>query len=158
MLLPFSVLALAYFIGCFGVACYVAYSQIRCQRLSNRAAICASITLLPLCLMIVAGLAADDIDVNPQIESSHQLAGAYSFGSQSLTLKSDGTFTSTGLFSDPSGTWTLGSFTLSLSGTAISPRVVTCNGDICIAPYYHDVDGPIGLLLRRHSVTPSDEP
>lgn len=155
---PFSLLVLAYLVGCFGVVCYAAYCLFRYQRLSSRTTIIASITLLPLCTLIVSDLASDDIELNPHIESRHQLTGTYTFGSQSLTLQTDGTFTSTGLFSTPSGTWTLGSFTLNLSGVTLSPRIVTCNGDICIAPYYDDVDAPIGLLLKRSRVPPSEKP
>lgn len=149
MSFPFSLLVAAYFCGCLIVIFYLAYSLIRHHRLTERTAIGATVFLLPLVLLFILGLAEDDIDVNPLIRSSDQLEGTYSFGDESLTLASNGTFISTGLFSAPSGHWTLGTFTLNLSGTAISPRVVTCNGDICIAPYYDDVDGSIGVLLKR---------
>jgi hypothetical protein len=153
---PFSLLVLAYLVGCIGIVCYVAYCLLRYQTLSGRTAVGALITLLPAYILIVSGIAADEIDLNPLIKSRHQLIGTYSFGGQSLTLKADGTFTSTGLFSTASGTWTLGTFTLNLSGSAISPRIVTCNGDFCIAPYYDDVDAPIGLLLKKSKLTPPE--
>lgn len=154
----YSLLMLAYLVVCGAVVGYVAYCLFRDQRLSRQTAMGASILFLPLCLMIVSELAADDIDLNPPIESSHELEGTYSLGSQRLTLQPDGTFTSTGLFSTASGTWTLGSFTVNLSGVVLSPRVVTCNGDLCIAPYYEDVDEPIGLLLKRSPAAPSEKP
>lgn len=102
--------------------------------------------------MMVAGFLADDIEYNPWISPSQALVGIYQSNDQTLELRADGTYTATGFAEMKSGQWSNFDWNLHLSNCRLSePRVITRNGHLCIAPYYHGVDPPIGPLLeKRH--------
>ena len=132
------------------VAGYILYRLIRYRRLSSLAAVTASLVFLPLCVMLAIGTAQDDIELNPHIASAQQLFGTYSDDIHSITLSSDGTYVAAGVPPFTTGTWSHHDWNLTLSNaSAENPRLVTCNGFLCIAPYYRDVDSPVGLLLKK---------
>lgn len=158
--MPFKelIFALAYmtvFCGCAGFVIMAIYRLIRYKRISTRLAVVASLALLPLSAMIVAGVMADDIEHNPWISSSEQLVGTYSKDNRTLVLRSDGTYSTTGFAEMTAGTWTNYDWNLTLSNSGLKePRVVTCNGILNIAPFYNGVDGPIGVLLKKQGGKP----
>ena len=143
---PFSLFVLAYFLVCVLMTVYVVYRLLRFGTLSAGQLGCASVTVLPLIVLLVASVFADSIDENPYVKSTEQLFGTYSSDHYRLTLNSDGTLTSSGLAPESEGTWHHSGFHVTLDGIGLEPRLVSCNGLICIAPFYDA--GGIGVLLK----------
>ena len=140
------------FFGCLAVVICITYRFIRYRRISRGLIVIASIAMLPLSAMIIAGVIEGDIELNPWIESREQLIGVYSNGDQSLKLNADGTFEARNLFPTTSGKWSNYDWNLTLSNTGLAePRIITRNGRLCIAPFCAGVDEPMGLLLKKES-------
>lgn len=140
------------FLGSAVVVCCAAYRLICYRKISRQLSIIASLAIVPISAIIVAGVIEGNIDVNPMISSKEQLIGTYRSGAHSLKLNADGTFVASGLPLITSGTWSNDDWNITLSNTSLEhPRIVTRNGLLCIAPFYSGVDGPMGILLRKES-------
>ncbi len=155
MMIPFgdSILALGLLLaigGCALVVFFAIYRWLRYKRISRRLLASASAAALVLTVALVAGVMEDDIEVNPVISSAGELVGTYSNGGQAITLNADGSYVAKGLPGPLSGTWTHNDWNLSLWNPSLkSPRIVTRNGVLCIAPFYAGVDDPMGVLLKK---------
>jgi hypothetical protein len=59
-------------------------------------------------------------------------------------------YSSAGMSALGSGIWSQNDWQIQLSGsTQAEPRIVRCNGILCLVPDYRGVDAPLGVLLRR---------
>jgi hypothetical protein len=153
---PFSLFVVAYFLVGLLMTVYTVYRLLRFGTLSLQLSGCALVTVLPLIVLLVSGLFADSIDENPHVQSKEQLFGTYSSDHFRLTLNSDGTFTASGLASASQGTWHHRGFHFTLDDTGLEPRLISCNGLICIAPFYNVNGGDIGVLLKRIEAPKAD--
>jgi len=120
------------------------------KKLSIGGWITACLAFVPIA--IVAGSAVVDAgtEYNPSDATPGRIAGHYSSGDSSLTLRVDGTYTATNLNGLTAGKWNNLDWNLTFSGSTLEqPRWITRRGRPAILPYYSGPDGSDGLLLKK---------
>jgi hypothetical protein len=122
------------------------------KRLSPRSWLIAGIALLPIALVIGSAVESAGKEYNPRDATSLRIAGHYTHGEASLTLRLDGTYTSHNIAGLTAGTWTHFDWNLTFSGSTLEqPRWITRRGRPAILPYYSGADGSDGPLFRKRS-------
>lgn len=120
------------------------------KKLSMGGWITACLAFVPI--VVVAGSAIIDAgtEYNPTDATPGRIAGHYTNGDSSLTLRADGTYTSSNLRGLTVGTWSNFDWNLTLSGSSLEqPRWITRRGRPAILPYYSGPDGSDGPLLTK---------
>jgi hypothetical protein len=112
--------------------------------------ITAGLAFVPIAFVTGAAIMDAGTEYNPTDATPGRIAGHYTNGDSSLTLRADGTYIATNLEGLTSGTWSNFDWNLSLSGSTLEqPRWVTRRGRPAILPYYSGPDGSDGLLLKK---------
>lgn len=108
------------------------------------------VALLSILILVCVRLIQGDREYNPADSSLDRVAGTYSDGELEITLRRDGTYSSTGINGLGSGGWSNTDWNLSFENSSLEqPRWITRNGVPAILPYYSGVDGSDGPLLLK---------
>jgi|GEM_PF-2339375 len=143
---------------CAAVIGYAVYHWARYKKLGPCLITCAALATLPPSALVTMRLIQGNIEYNPWIESTDQLFGVYSNGDRILKLHCDGTYSSSGIKEITSGKWSHYDWNLTLTNTQLeTPRIITRNGVLCVAPFYDGPDGPDGILLIKQDASDGDK-
>ncbi len=122
------------------------------KKLSIGGWITACIAFLPIAFVVGSAMIEAGTEYNPSDVTIGRIAGHYSKGDASLTLRADGTYTSSNLKGLTAGTWSHFDWNLTFSGSTLEqPRWITRRGRPAILPYYSGPDGSDGPLLKKQS-------
>jgi len=148
-----SILILLLVVAVCGVIFIVQMTRlIMRKKLSMSGWITAGVTFLPIAFVVGSVMKEAGTEYNPSDATIGRIAGHYTNGDSSLTLRTDGTYTSSNLKGLTAGTWSHFDWNLTFSGSTLEqPRWITRRGRPAILPYYSGPDGSDGPLLRKQS-------
>lgn len=120
------------------------------KKLSVGGWITACLALVPIAFFVGSAIMDEGTEYNPTDATPGRIAGHYTNGDSSLTLRADGTYSSSNLTGLTAGTWSNFDWNLSFSGSTLEqPRWITRRGRPAILPYYSGPDGSDGPLLTK---------
>jgi hypothetical protein len=120
------------------------------KKLSIGGWITACLALVPIAFVAVSAIMDAGTEYNPTDATPGRIAGHYTDGESTLTLRADGTYTSSNLKGLTDGTWRNFDWNLTFSGSTLEqPRWITRRGRPAILPYYSGRDGSDGPVLNK---------
>lgn len=120
------------------------------KKLSIGGWIAACLAFVPIAFVAGSAVLDAGTEYNPTDATLGRIAGHYTNGDSSLTLRADGTYTATNLKGLTAGTWSNFDWNLTFSGSTLKrPRWIIRRGRLAILPYYSGPDGSDGLLLKK---------
>ena len=120
------------------------------KKLSVGGWITACLALIPIAFVAASAIVDAGKEYNPTDATPGRIAGHYTNGESTLTLRADGTYTATNLKGLSDGTWSNFDWNLTFSGSTLEqPRWITRRGMPAILPYYSGPDGSDGPILKK---------
>jgi divalent metal cation (Fe/Co/Zn/Cd) transporter len=120
------------------------------KKLSTGGWIIACIAFVPIAFVAGSAILNAGTEYNPTDAKHGRIAGYYTKGDASLTLRLDGTYTAINLKGVTAGTWSNFDWNLTFSGSTLEqPRWIIKRGKPAILPYYSEADGSDGPLFKK---------